>query len=127
MPVTQNQRSKEGNVEAETLDFTLTGLTVDDVETDLQKVWADLQSEIRSDPEILKLLKEKKIPVEAVAGKPVTDLIRIKRTNKAGFTGLETFAVQLLSAIAVQLFKEFILPQLKRGKNAEAIRPSKSE
>ncbi len=111
----------------ETLHFTLKGLTVPEVEADLQKIWADLQSEIKTDPELVKRLKEEGIPADAIAGKPITDLIQVESGGSAGFTGLEPFIVQLLSATAVALFKEFILPQLKRGKNKEAIQPSKAE
>lgn len=79
-------------------------------EARLDQAWSQIQS-----PGAEKRLRDLGLDPAEFQGKSREEFITIDRRSQAGFTGLETLAVNFSVGVALKLFEKFILPYIERG------------
>ena len=105
----------------ETRAYKLRGLSADDFSSDVDRAWSELQLRAKSDPNFAEQLRQDGLDPQKLISEPRDRFFRIEQPT-AGL-GWEEVVIQFLVELAVTLIDKYILPEIKRGKNREAIQP----
>jgi len=84
----------------------------------LDAAWSKLQT----DPKMSKRLKEMNLDPAGLERTDRKEVIQVVSGSEAGFTGLETVALNVAAGIAVKIFEAVILPAITKGLNREDVK-----
>lgn len=97
----------------------LEGLSADEFRKEFDQLWSELRKRAQTDTVFAEELRKLGVSPEEFANQSRTSYVQIDQ--KSSGLGLEEVVLQFLIGLALLLVEKYVLPDMKRGKDREAI------